>query len=104
MFKVEKVECYLKGIENKPAGTFKTADGRELAYDAKTVVTISVKDKNGKYMDINTIMPNSTEGKEMIERLSKDVQLMNKFYGTFEIQFSLQGSSKVFITGYSVIK
>lgn len=106
MFIVEKQECYLKGIEPKEGGTFTTQDGRKVEYGPKIVVTISIKDKNGKYMDLATTVPNTTDGKALVDRLNKAVQLMTKFYATCEVQFSGQNgqNAKVFLTDFSVIK
>lgn len=103
MFEVKKVECVLKGIETVAPGSFKTESGAEIPYDGYTRVTILIKDKNGKYIDLKTRVANSTEGQELIRKLSA-LELMSKFYADFEVQFSPSGASKVFMVGYSVIK
>lgn len=103
MFEVKKVECFLKGIETVAPGSFKSDTGAEIAYDGYTRVTVSIKDKNGKYIDLKTRVANSTEGQELIRKLSA-IELMSKFYGDFEVQFTASGASRVFMVGFSVIK
>lgn len=102
MFEVKKQECVLKGIDNVESGTFTTSDGKVLAYDGYTRVTVCLKDKNNKYIDTNLRIPNSTEGQLLTKKLS-EVGLMSKIYVDVEIQLS-KSAPKIFLTNFSVLK
>lgn len=98
MFKVKGQEFYLKGLKIVDPGSFKDSSGNDVSYDGYKQLIVSMYSKNDELVDIKCRFPNNSIGDDLYLKF-RQIPLMTKLNGDFEIQVSKNGSSKFFIVG-----
>lgn len=98
MFKVSKVEAYLKGINTIQSGKFVNDQGQEVPFDGYTQVILTVK-RDDKMQDVKTRIPNTSQGKELTQRIIKE-DLMTRLSVDLDLEVSTSNQAKVYLLDY----